>query len=531
MAISVRDLSVHSLFQNDFLIVAGFDGLSNMISYVSVIDTPLIPAPSYKLENGVFVLSSLYLYRDNPEQIVEAVKNLVQIGASAIGVKTDLFVHTLPKDVLDFCNDAAIPLFQINNKDIPFRKVISVVEEILRSSDGDSVFFDGLLSGNINSVFHNMAREVMSVNFVCVTTGLDVIVKYFPNARPDSNSLIQSAREVLSRPDLTESLKTPAGYLQLEHLYAFPCYVYNTLEAVIVFEYPSPIGLLMQSKIKNLAGILSLQLYENILLEKGRLSAIVNRTADYLLDEYPDENTARMKFELLNFPPQANYRLVLFNYREPVRPASYYSEHYIRDTIEQRMVSLFPKSIFFNANPNLIFLVPVSDGSKHTTDRSFRRALEDFLADSQMSIPFDILYTELQRRLSHISMVYRHLVQVAKSGFAGYEGDDSIRLVRSFDAVSLLSPISPSYHHWVLRETVITPLLQYDEQYHSELWLTLEVCMKSDKLEPAASKLHIHSSTLRYRLQKIEALTGYSYFNLHDRIVLYFAYLLHTIEH
>lgn len=53
MGIIIRDLSTHGLFQNDMILAAGFGGLSREISYVSVIDTPLVPKPSYRLEDGV----------------------------------------------------------------------------------------------------------------------------------------------------------------------------------------------------------------------------------------------------------------------------------------------------------------------------------------------------------------------------------------------------------------------------------------------------------------------------------------------
>ena len=142
MGIIIRDLSTHGLFQNDMILAAGFGGLSREISYVSVIDTPLVPKPSYRLEDGVFVLSSFFLYNDNPQLLLEAIKNLANMGAAAVGIKTDLYIHEIPKCVLDYCNEIDFPLFQVNNKDLPFRKIISVIEDIIRRHYDDSEFFD-----------------------------------------------------------------------------------------------------------------------------------------------------------------------------------------------------------------------------------------------------------------------------------------------------------------------------------------------------------------------------------------------------
>ena len=52
MGIQICDLSEEPLFQNDFLIIAGYGGLRNEISYISVIDTPLIPRPDYRFDAG-----------------------------------------------------------------------------------------------------------------------------------------------------------------------------------------------------------------------------------------------------------------------------------------------------------------------------------------------------------------------------------------------------------------------------------------------------------------------------------------------
>lgn len=530
MAISVRDLSVHSMFQNEFLMVAGFDGLDNIISCISVIDTPLIPLPAYKLKEGVFVLSSFYLYRESQEQILKAVKNLVAIGVSAIGVKTDLFIHELPAEVLAFCNSVNVPLFQLNNKDIPFRKIISVVESIIHESERSDKFFDSFLNGNIHAAFHSMAQNVMAVNFVCVTTDLDVIVKYSPCSEPNCDVLVKRAKELLGESNLAQQFHLSKGYLQRGFLYVFPCYVHNILEAIMIFEHPTALGKLLCSKIKDLTNILSLQLLENILIEKGRNSVMVDRVNDYLLREYSSENFARVKFELLSFPSKDNYRLVLFVYQKLSEEISYYCKRRNITLIEQRVSALFPKSILFKAFPNLVLLVPIGENTKYVSNITFRRVLEKIQPDCAKHGFNEIKYTEVQSQLCLISKVYSHLLQVVKSGSQREDNTDGIELVRNFDSISLLSALLSSNYQWMLRDAVVIPIMQYDEKYHSELWNTLEVCLTLDKLELAATTLHIHSSTLRYRLQKIETLTGYNYFKFLDKIVLYFASVLHAIE-
>ena len=79
-------------------------------------------------------------------------------------------------------------------------------------------------------------------------------------------------------------------------------------------------------------------------------------------------------------------------------------------------------------------------------------------------------------------------------------------------------------------ERIINPILEYDKQFKTDLWPTLEASFSNDKLEQIAGELHIHISTLRYRLQKVESLTGYSFFNSHDKLTLYLAFLLYKVS-
>ena len=82
----------------------------------------------------------------------------------------------------------------------------------------------------------------------------------------------------------------------------------------------------------------------------------------------------------------------------------------------------------------------------------------------------------------------------------------------------------------LFRTRIINPILEYDAQSKSELWHTLEVSSTGKTLDQVAQDLHIHISTLRYRLQKIETITSYNFFNQNDRIKLYMAYILHKVS-
>ena len=74
------------------------------------------------------------------------------------------------------------------------------------------------------------------------------------------------------------------------------------------------------------------------------------------------------------------------------------------------------------------------------------------------------------------------------------------------------------------RTRLLGPLLEYDARHHSELVQTLTVFLDcSGSWNRCAAKLHLHVNTLRYRISRIEQLTGRDLASFADRVDLYLA--------
>lgn len=530
MGIQICDLSEEPLFQNDFLIIAGYGGLRNEISYISVIDTPLIPRPDYRFDAGVFVLSSFFLYKDDPELLLQAIENLVAVGAAAIGVKTDLFVKSIPQSVMEYCDRVNIPLFEMNNKNLPFRKVISVVENIINQHEHSSSFFSSILGENIKSVFYREASECMNVNFICMSASMETIVRYSPNESPTCEQLEQRARDYLSNVTSTGAVLPPAGYAYLDSCYYFPCYVYNAMEAILVFEYPTQLSDYKIGQIRRLAALLSLEIKDNILLERGKKAAFINQSNEYLLKEYRSEAEARNQFELLGFPANAAFRLLLVCPLHIRRhDASFFSTLKWESDMRKALIERFPGCVLFTANSALVCLLPVIKGSKLVNDSAVESVLSSILYQGTKQPEVRMVYSELEQNLRKIYLVYQHVLLVLRTSPSLNRDMLFIEKVKSFDMLTVVASLSKGSEEQIY-ESIINPILEFDRKYHGDLWITLEECMKTEKLETAAANLHIHSSTLRYRLQKLETITGFNYFSFKDKAALYAAFLCHSSQ-
>jgi DNA-binding PucR family transcriptional regulator len=74
------------------------------------------------------------------------------------------------------------------------------------------------------------------------------------------------------------------------------------------------------------------------------------------------------------------------------------------------------------------------------------------------------------------------------------------------------------------RERLLGPLAEYDARHHAELLTTLRSFLACDgSWSACASQLYVHVNTVRYRIGRIEALTGRDLSALADRVDFFLA--------
>ncbi|WP_033292557.1 PucR family transcriptional regulator [Amycolatopsis jejuensis] len=90
---------------------------------------------------------------------------------------------------------------------------------------------------------------------------------------------------------------------------------------------------------------------------------------------------------------------------------------------------------------------------------------------------------------------------------------------QEIDSFEQLLAAVPAEVRAAYRDRFLGPLLAYDNAHHGDLVRTLEVFLETAcSWSRCANALHIHVNTLRYRIQRIEALTGKSLTSLQGRL-------------
>ncbi|GAA3564806.1 hypothetical protein GCM10022419_051830 [Nonomuraea rosea] len=104
------------------------------------------------------------------------------------------------------------------------------------------------------------------------------------------------------------------------------------------------------------------------------------------------------------------------------------------------------------------------------------------------------------------------------------QGPVSIMSVADIDSFDLLLATLPSSVRRSFRDHLLGPVADYDARHGSELLRTLDVFLETcGSWQRTADELYVHVNTLRYRMQRIEELTGRRMSSMRDRTDLYLA--------
>ena len=116
--------------------------------------------------------------------------------------------------------------------------------------------------------------------------------------------------------------------------------------------------------------------------------------------------------------------------------------------------------------------------------------------------------------------------RLAALRLAGLGGTSAVSVVTSDEVAShelLLASVPPSVLR-SFRERLLGPLLTYDDQHRAELLPTLrEFLACSGSWNACAARMYVHVNTVRYRIRRIEELTGRDLSRLDDQVDFFLA--------
>lgn len=511
-------------------------GMDRTIRHVYTTD---LPDPGRYLSQGDLVLTGMIWCRA-PGDADRFVAALARAGASVLGAGEAL--GDVPADVIDACGRHGIALLAVP----PETSFASVIDEVGRRLSGDRVtamtqvlgrrrrLLSAVAEGaGLDEMFALMGRETGAECWLLTGTG----------------RLVGGTGRSLTR---EQALRLAVDYVRADRLPAVTRPMAEGEERYSLFGVGGEPRLTswflvcpgresewaheLRESVDELAA--------DVLVERARLEA--RRAGDRKLAEAilvrlsadgssPPEIASLMKAAEL--PPDSTYLVASVSAETEGRIGSaaglpaQLAERWRCDLAEE-LTAPADRFMLASLGEEVIVLVPADGASAaHEFADRLREMSPVFEADRSrprvsvgVSAPAEGV-AALAGAL-HEAGSARRLAALRVTSAAGSAAGGLISVVTSDEVASheLLLASVPGSVLRSFRERLLGPLLAYDEQHRAELLPTLREFLDcSGSWNACAAKMYVHVNTVRYRIRRIEELTGRDLSSLDDRVDFFLA--------
>lgn len=149
---------INSTELNNFKCVACYDKLNVPLLSVNILDNPDVIRWIKKDE---LVLTTGYIFKDNPEAQINVIRELKESGCCALGIKIKRFFETIPKIMIEEAEKIGLPLIEV-----PFYYSFSEISKLIYNKIYSDELNNDLLQYSIinklsSAFFENQGLDVM----------------------------------------------------------------------------------------------------------------------------------------------------------------------------------------------------------------------------------------------------------------------------------------------------------------------------------------------------------------------------------
>lgn len=518
-------LNAQSLKANLHLI-AGESGLASKVDSITIME--VADFPTFVEEENLFVLTTFSFCMNDEACMVKTFHELIEKKISALAIKVGRFIKEVPQSMLKIADDNKLPLF-IVNEEVPFRQLITKISRTINDAEQEVLIevnkryenlYQAMLRGETTSYFLNIISSLVNKSAYCFDQFGNLIYQ------SDNNSLSKvklhdGFHEMMSKFDTNLDYQ----YLAENSAYIFKCIGFNQILGYLVIPSEAEMLEFKLLQIQQIQTFISLRLMDTRLLDNMKAKEKDLFLHELLLNNSLSTEEIKMGFQSNDFALSSYYQLIYIDIKE----VQY--NLFLRQPIIQLLDDLFDKAdhyMFESFEDGFIILLSLEDDKKEKTDYYAQRiySIINFHAKNnpKLKLVFSHFFADIAAFSELYSSCQRALAINKKLLFENNFIDND-----NYSIFHLFYSMYGSRNYDVIKRRIINPITKLDNP-NGKYWDTLEACIWNDSLQAAADQLFIHTTTIRYRLEKIESVTGADYFNSIGYLDLTHAYLFHLIE-
>ncbi len=527
--VTVAQLCELQIFKDSFQLIAGKDGINKGIQHITVAEVP--DFTEFDLGQDLFVLTTFFAFSKDPVYMAEAVDRLCKKNISALAIKMGRFIEKVSPEIIQIADANQVPLFLVG-KDVAFRNIINDISAEVINAQLKTIkslnrqyelLMASILNGETIESFIKTLGKNLNFYCACISFSQMILAQYSPSkmieAEGNIDVVIKKLHELQPNSKLNSIID---GY------HVFPCYVYKQTMGYLIVKPEKAMDERKLLLIKQMVSFLSIKFLEQYLQFETEQRMVMTIADQVLFQHYSDDSLVQDKLKLLGLMVKKNHFVLILSLDdEEIKGAMQFSLHAWSDMVNE----FFPNSAVIFKGAEIVVIISIGDKSPYTTESGIKRALVSMLEkkgmkdDNKIMLGCSTIVNDL-RLVPDCYQQAKKAIQYGKS----FSITPKVFFYSRFIEQGIISHSIGTYEHELIMRKIIMPIRKYDEKYEAELWATLEKCMFIKSLENAATDLHIHSSTLRYRLQRIKDITDVDFFSPHGNFLLKLAYVISSIN-
>lgn len=492
-------------FRDKLRLVNENANLEYQITHVTIMEGPDL----YEwVTGGEFVLTTFYAFSKNPELQDAAFENLAQ-KISAIGIKTQRFIETIPVSIIKIADKYGLPVFEVK-REVKFRELVSIINQEIQNYQTNMLIeveqhYQKLIKASLSSDDINIILSVFGkqirMNCFCLNYQYKLVATWsMPGTKKqDFEEWMNSLKSRLA-----DGVDTAAGHI-VDNFHIFDCYARGRLIGMLVVVYEGYLPEKFRLMCQQAASFISIKMWDQYETNKKALNKFWQ---GILTGEITDEGEISDSLSRFGLSNNQSSSIVLISKQSNAKEIYQYLKNNINE------------SIFIDEDKNIVLLC------HHKEFSSLQAKLTEYI--KKLSHTTLLVKTPEIVDIGDLRKYYElseHAVEVFKR--LDIYGINSAERIVPYSII-LKARNTPEYEY--LRDKLLLPLLRYDRLYQTNLIETLCCTLMTDSLDHTAKKLNIHINTLRYRLKKIHEITGKNYFRRRDRIYLLMVASMQQLE-
>lgn len=532
MAIPVNDLMKLGVF-NQCKLISGLDGGRNEVKYVTVMEVPEIVK---WLRGHELILTSLYSIKDDIEAQNTIVRDLHNVGSAALAIKLHPSMDKIPDMIIEESNKYSLPIIEVTNELTYIDIIVQVMNNIINQHTIVQQNFD-----QVNHMLNEVAVNAKGMNEL--VESISYLTKNFIT--------VESEYSYIDVPDV------PFKYQSLTK---------KQKEKLIVTKRPTKLVRKCNNREmdcvvapvfldRELCGNITSWGFHGDQFELDQ--AILERASSLITQEF-----VRLK--------------VQFDIEQQ------YKDEYLRDLLQNHqlnegdLVERGSKHNFFTDKYHVCLAFIFEDTDKINRDKISRalstieveaRKIQNNVFVGYYNKHIVTIYSmEKEDSLDNAALIFN--IQKLHKGMTNIENIDSdfhIGIGRSYKGLKglrksyneatkaaklgktilnhsvihynnlglfqLLSNFDNDHELGIFYDETIHRIHKYNQESDLDLINTLMVYFKNNEsLTKTANELFIHVNTLKYRIKKINQISGYDLNNSEEKLQLYLGLKIHYLR-